>query len=257
MAVPQVDVDSILRRGLVSPQIARGEADRVEVLRVLAEKMGVCVREDKYAVIPFDGTGLPPSVARKPRMTGGIEVARANALADAEFRLDGHIAAGRHTLRDKQRHLVDGERGTHILRVARRLSALELRARDQAAVHEQLSHADEEFLVVADAEIFGRRNELFHVARRVDVPLAPRADQPVERKDARFPACVEDRLVLLQLDGPHAVHAAHIVDAVHNLPRTWGADTLATPIIESRVTRSASCSSPSVSVPAGRSGMTM
>src|SRR5439155_458404 len=72
-----------------------------------------------------------------------------------------------------------------------------------------------------------------------------------DRKDPPFPRLVEDRLVRLVMDGTHAVHAAHVVDTVHDLPP--GSETLPTPTIESRVTRAASCSSVMCPVPAGRS----
>src|SRR6202008_478915 len=113
---------------------------------------------------------------------------------------------------------------------------------------EQLNHSDEKLFVVADTEIFGRWNELSLVARRVDVPLPPGAHGPVEGKYARFPPRMENRLLLFLLDRTPAVQAAHVMDAVHHLPPGGGATTLATPMIESRVTIAASCSSPNVSV---------
>jgi len=67
---------------------------------------------------------------------------------------------------------------------------------------------------------------------------------------------MEDRLVALGDDGPHPVHAAEIVRAVHRRAAFAGDGTLATPIIASRVTSAANCSSLIPSVPAGRSGST-
>src|SRR5256885_16957740 len=66
---------------------------------------------------------------------------------------------------------------------------------------------------------------------------------------------MEHRLVLLDQDATHAVHAAHVVDAVHR-SAPFGGGTFATPTIASRVTSAASCSSGQPSVPAGRSGKT-
>ena len=88
---------------------------------------------------------------------------------------------------------------------------------------------------------------MFHLRRN--------AVATVERERARLPLRVEDGLVLLDLDRPHAVHAAHVVHAVHRLLPA-GTVTCATPIIASRVTIAASCSSLQPSVPAGRSGST-
>ncbi len=65
---------------------------------------------------------------------------------------------------------------------------------------------------------------------------------------------MEHRLVRLGLDLAEPVHAAHVVDAVHDgAPGVFGNPV---PIIESRVTSSASCSSLQPSVPAGRIGST-
>ena len=54
MVVPEIDVDSILRRSLVPPQISGSKAHRVDVLWVLTEEMGVRVRKDEHPMIPFD-----------------------------------------------------------------------------------------------------------------------------------------------------------------------------------------------------------
>src|SRR5215469_18821349 len=64
---------------------------------------------------------------------------------------------------------------------------------------------------------------------------------------------MKDRLVLLGLDFAEAVHAAHIVNAVHHA--TCFANPV--PIMLSRVTRLASFSSLQPSVSAGRIGKTM
>ena len=53
------------------------------------------------------------------------------------------------------------------------------------------------------------------VAALVDVENVLHAARPGEPEDPPFPGRVEDGLVCLALDAPEAVHAAHIVDAVH------------------------------------------
>src|ERR1700722_10756740 len=67
---------------------------------------------------------------------------------------------------------------------------------------------------------------------------------------------MENRLVPLGLDFAEAVHAAHIVDAVHHRtsPACLGSPV---PIMQSRVTSAASFSSLQPSVPLGRIGNTM
>jgi hypothetical protein len=43
---------------LLSPQLARGESHRVQVLRLLAQEMGIIVREDVDAMVPMDRAKL-------------------------------------------------------------------------------------------------------------------------------------------------------------------------------------------------------
>src|ERR1700750_366978 len=65
---------------------------------------------------------------------------------------------------------------------------------------------------------------------------------------------MEHRFIRLGLDLAEAVHAAHVVDAVHDgAPGVFGKPV---PIMLSRVTISASCSSLQPSVPFGRIGNT-
>src|SRR3954449_2360913 len=91
-------------------------------------------------------------------------------------------------------------------------------------------------------------------ARRVDIEGARRAHGTHQRHRARLPFGVKHRLVRLDLDLAEAVHAAHVVHAVHDgAPGVFGKPV---PIIESRVTSSASCSSLQPSVPFGRIGST-
>src|SRR5207244_13086037 len=86
------------------------------------------------------------------------------------------------------------------------------------------------------------------------VTAEPRADAPREGTPLApldeyvLPRCARDR--------PHPVHAAHVVDAVHLRDPLVGGVTVATPIIESRVTSWASASSLRPSVSSGRSGST-
>ena len=84
---------------------------------------------------------------------------------------------------------------------------------------------------------------------------AGRAHRERERERAALPLGVEDGLVGLGLDRPEAVHAAHVVDAVHDATAS-GRAARPVPIIESRVTSAARSSSLQPSVPSGRIGTT-
>src|SRR6195256_902932 len=65
---------------------------------------------------------------------------------------------------------------------------------------------------------------------------------------------MKHRLVRLDLDLAEAVHAAHVVHAIHD--GAFGVFGKPVPIMESRVTKSASCCSLQPSVPSGRIGST-
>src|SRR5437773_1947626 len=127
---------------------------------------------------------------------------------------------------------------------------------DGAVLNHKLHEPSEPFFVIAHAQIVGRGDLLDLITAGIDVPLAPCADRTCQGKHAAFPARMEHRFVLLILNRAHAMHAAHVVDAVHLWPPAFGTVTLATPIMASRVTSAASRSSLSCSVPAGRSGST-
>src|SRR5207302_3186544 len=70
------------------------------------------------------------------------------------------------------------------------------------------------FFVVAGAQVVGRLHQFNDLAELIQVVLA--ADGALEdAADPTLPAVVEDGLVLLLDHRPEAVHAAHVVDAVH------------------------------------------
>src|SRR4051812_48923055 len=99
-----------------------------------------------------------------------------------------------------------------------------------------------------------RRQGLPIVARHIDVECAGGAHCAYHRQHARFPFGMKHRLVRLGLNFTKTVHAAHVVNAVHDGAR--GVLGNPVPIIESRVTSSASCCSLQPSVPSGRIGST-
>ena len=129
---------------------------------------------------------------------------------------------------------------------------------DEAELHAQILEAELPFLVVAAAEIDMRRQRLAGEPADVDVPQAEIAHGAVHGENAAFPRRVEHRLVRLGLDLAEAVHAAHVVDAVHGAAPLGASGVRArpVPIMASRVTRVASLSSLQPSVPAGRIGTT-
>src|ERR1700736_138492 len=99
------------------------------------------------------------------------------------------------------------------------------------------------------------RRQCFAIeARRIDVEGAGGAHRAYHRQHAALPFGMKHRLVRLGLDLAETIHAAHVVDAIHDgAPGFFGNPV---PIMESRVTSSASCCSLQPSVPWGRIGST-
>src|SRR6516165_1335981 len=125
---------------------------------------------------------------------------------------------------------------------------------DKALVDQEIFETEQPFLVVGAGEIDMRRQGLAIETGRVDVEGARSPQRAHHRQHAALPFRVEHRLIGLRLDLAKAVHAAHVVHAIHDgAPGVFGKPV---PIMESRVTRSASRSSPQPSVPSGRMGST-
>src|SRR5215510_7900903 len=89
----------------------------------------------------------------------------------------------------------------------------------------------------------------------VDIPGTSVCHGSLHSEHAALPRSVEHRLAFFDFDFAEAVHAAHIVHAVHQRT-SLGFLGRPVPIMESRVTSSASFSSLQPSVPAGRIGST-
>ena len=62
--LPEIDQHALIRFGAITPQLAPGDTDRVEVLRIFTEAMCVTVREDVSPVMGDNGAAL---AARIPR----------------------------------------------------------------------------------------------------------------------------------------------------------------------------------------------
>ena len=74
-------------------------------------------------------------------------------------------------------------------------------------------------LVVGPAQVGGRRHQLAQVAEPVDRGPGRGGHGPPDAEHPALPRLVEDRLVGLGGDRPEAVHAAHVMDAVHGRSR--------------------------------------
>src|SRR5437868_6076218 len=108
--------------------------------------------------------------------------------------------------------------------------------------------------MVVEGQVYSRSKRFSSLTAEIGVPLPPGSERGPDGGDSPLPTSVKYRFVLLGPDRTEALHPAHIVDAVHGFaPSLDCRVTLATPIIESRVTSAGRASSPHPSAPAGRS----
>src|ERR1700758_1030838 len=84
VTIPHIDLNRITRRGVLTPQLPRGKTNRIQVLRLLAEKMCVRVREDKDAVAADDQTLLASRISGQASVAHGIYVPGADLLSQFE-----------------------------------------------------------------------------------------------------------------------------------------------------------------------------
>src|SRR5580704_6868078 len=89
IAIPHVKVNRIARRGFSAPQLPGRKTDRIQVLRMLALKLRVGIREHENAAIANDSAFLTARVSGQAGMAQRIHVPCANPLSDLEtsFRL--------------------------------------------------------------------------------------------------------------------------------------------------------------------------
>ena len=205
-------------------------------------------------MVALDHAAPAAGIARQPGMALGLEVARHHRIADAELRRHLHLvhpraAAGTRDRLDLRR-LQAGARALG----RRGLTARQFRLVDHAALDQHALQAVQRALVVACREERGWRHPFARVASHVAVVAAMEGTGHAQREHPTVPVLVEHAVFLLDHQRAHAVHAAHVVDAVHAPPS--GRFAVPTPTIESRVTSAASASSLQPSVAAGRSGTT-
>src|SRR5262245_58108008 len=110
-------------------------------------------------------------------------------------------------------------------------------------------------LVIRHRQVFTRWAVLARETGHIDIPAAGHTHRHREREGALFPFAVKDRFVRLRLDRTMTVRSAKVLTAVH-FAMSFGDFGKPVPIMESRVTSSASFSSLQPSVPSGRMGST-
>src|SRR6185437_1840988 len=231
------------------------EYDRVEPLRILAGAGRGRVGIDVTAAHRLDGAGLATRIAGQTRVAGRMLVDGADTVARLEprgRRRGPRIVAALEVRDVARRH----HRGSPRCR-PQRLACRDLVGADKAGAGEALLQSHQPFGVVGRGEIGRGREALDHCAPGIDGPKPRETHGAIQCRDAAFPRRMEGRFVRLRLNGAEPMHAAQIVDRVHRVSPTPGVFASLVPIMLSRVTSSASCSSLQPSVPAGRIGSTM
>src|SRR5271157_5835752 len=185
------------------------------MLRFLTEKMRVGAREDKNTAVAVDRAQLASCVARQPGMTGRMYVARAHALAHLEAWEHRNIPACGPAMRKNRKHLIGSKRRSRFRRIQNSLPSLKLSACHQAALDQEFNQPRNPFLVIAHPQIFSGGDQLPLVTRAVEGPFSPGSHCQRQRECASLPALVEHRLLVLGLDRAQAMHATHVMDAVH------------------------------------------
>src|SRR5215471_2775460 len=184
-----------------------------------------------------------------------MNVFRAHSVADLEPRGRRHRppirAAPHNTLHIGEREwaTVQAHAGTQ------RVASRDLVGFDEAALNEQFHGAQKPSLVVRAGQIDRRRKQFDAIAVHIDSPYTERTNGAAHRQHATFPSLMKGRLVRLGIDLTEAIHAAHVVNAVHQAT-SLGLFGKPVPIMQSRVTRLASLASLQPSVSAGRIGTT-
>src|SRR6266851_6910408 len=109
--VPEIDIEHVTRWRVRSPQLARREADAIDVLRLLAGERGIAVGKNEDAVVAVDDAMPAADIARDARMAGRMHVARDDLVAGLELRRQRDIALGGAAFADQPVRELDGEGG--------------------------------------------------------------------------------------------------------------------------------------------------
>ena len=164
---------------------------------------------------------MPARVARQARMAGRLPVARDDSVSRLEARpglglaLLGHALAHHVHHRGEELGVLAVGQGSVRIPFEVLGPRVELVPADHPLFDHQRLDRGEPVLVVARVEIARLPHALDGVAKLVDVVDALDHADEVHHEHGFLPIRVEGRLVRLPLDGPEAVIAAEVVDAVH------------------------------------------
>ena len=80
MAIPQIYIDAVVGGSVRAPQLLRGEADAVYVLRDFVA-LGIGVGENKDPVVLLHHAAMTPHIARRAGVMGRVIIQDPHAIA--------------------------------------------------------------------------------------------------------------------------------------------------------------------------------
>src|SRR5688572_20778670 len=233
------DGDFQFRVRVRAPKLLGVEAHGIKPLRILALPGSYGIRKDVRAMQSLHHADTAARIARQTRVRPWMNIFRAHAIADFELRGRRRRTAVRSTFRDLF-HIGKREwAASQIFSWTQRPPGGDFVGVDEAALDQQVLIAQKPFLVVGAGQIERGRHQFNGITAGVDGPGAEYADGTAHRQHASFPRMMKYRLVGLGLDFAKPVHAAHIVNAVHQAT-SLGFFARPAPIMLSRVTNVAS-----------------
>ena len=167
----------------------------------------------------FDRADMAAYVARQPRVRERIDVLGSDLVAWLERRLRIGLALGRPAAMQHLEHVAGRQHALARLCRMQRMADDDLVVADEVALFQHGLQRREPDLIIVHRQIFGRVAVLAGEARLVDVPAARHAHRQRQRESAFLPLGMEDGLVWFRHNGPEAVHAAHVLRAVHDIDR--------------------------------------
>src|ERR1700743_1904245 len=133
ITIPHINGNRIAWRGVLSPQLSRRKTNCIQVLRWLAQKMRILIREYEDAVVTHDSAFFASRVSRQASVSHWIYIPGADLLSHFEASLGVSFRSHKIAAQPGHcRHCVGGKRRSFLLRSRRGLAAFHLLPRHQA-----------------------------------------------------------------------------------------------------------------------------
>src|SRR5450631_2131614 len=171
-----------------------------------------------------------------------MNVLRPNAIADTKACWNARRPVGRSATRKSRFHSAVLQDVADFSSLAQRPARLDLIRGHEAALGKHRLESSEPDFVVTLCKVIRRRPIFARKAPHVDVPLAGPACGEGKPKHPAFPFGMKGRFVCFRDYGTKAMNSAHVMCAIHGAVPSGNCGR-PVPIMQSRVTIEASCSS--------------